>query len=456
MDFIKIIRKGLYSKYKSDEENFYIAQINLILFKPKRLSSKYFLGNYLKEMSIYNDGIEYFDKYYYKYDSYNKLKILGYIYFNNFNPPPNYLSFENSVNSIMFKLLREKQNLINRNIVTNFLIYEKSRNKKTKKKLKKINDDNNFFKTANSYRTNISSFSNYNNQSIEKNNNLYEKENSKNIINIFQTFRKSKEIKYKEKEINNNSNHSITKLVKKLKSIKINNIINKNKIKLKISTNSKNQINKIIANNHPLDKNKHIMFSSQNLFHNKNNIMQLIKNRDMKNKKITKYKLSVEDFKENLKKNRKYKMKKYFDNFWKLNKNFVTNLIENKNIIKFSPIFSNKKFFSTNYSEIINNFLSFKSQNTTKVNNPKKLKGNIFYKNKLSSKNKREINPLINKIQNNSDFIKNKKYSCVFSKENKNNTNNRNVFSSRVKNLTTEKKSLSYRILKKEKIVPLK
>ena len=133
--------------------------------------------------------------------------------------------------------------------------------------------------------------SNCNNQSIEKNNNLYEKENSKNIINIFQTFRKSKEIKYKEKEINNNSNHSITKLVKKLKSIKINNIINKNKIKLKISTNSKNQINKINANNHPLDKNKHIMFSSQNLFHNKNNIMQLIKNRDMKNKKITKYKL---------------------------------------------------------------------------------------------------------------------------------------------------------------------
>ena len=168
MDFIKIIRKGLYSKYKSDEENFYIAQINLILFKPKRLSSKYFLGNYLKEMSIYNDDIEYFDKYYYKYDSYNKLKILGYIYFNNFNPPPNYLSFENSVNSIMFKLLREKQNLIDRNIATNFLIYEKSRNKKTKKKLKKINDDNNFFKTANSYRTNISSFSNYNNQSIEK------------------------------------------------------------------------------------------------------------------------------------------------------------------------------------------------------------------------------------------------------------------------------------------------
>ena len=429
MDFIKIIRKGLYSKYKSDEENFYIAQINLILFKPKRLSSKYFLGNYLKEMSIYNDDIEYFDKYYYKYDSYNKLKILGYIYFNNFYPPPNYLSFENSVNSIMFKLLREKQNLIDRNIVTNFLIYEKSRNKKTKKKLKKINDDNNFFKTANSYRTNISSFSNYNHQSIEKNNNLYEKENSKNIINIFQTFRKSKEIKYKEKEINNNSNDSITKLVKKLKSIKINNIINKN---------------------------KHIMFSSQNLFHNKSNIMQLIKNRDMKNKKITKYKLSVEDFKENLKKNRKYKMKKYFDNFWKLNKNFVTNLIENKNIIKFSPIFSNKKFFSTNYSEITNNFLSFKSQNTTKVNNPKKLKGNIFYKNKLSSKNKREINPLINKIQNNSDFIKNKKYSCVFSKENKNNTNNRNVFSSRVKNLTTEKKSLSYKILKKEKIVPLK
>ena len=205
---------------------------------------------------------------------------------------------------------------------------------------------------------------------MRKNNNLYEKENSKNIINIFQTFRKSKEIKYKEKEINNNSNHSITKLVKKLKSIKINNIINKNKIKLKISTNSKNQINKINANNHPLDKNKHIMFSSQNLFHNKNNIMQLIKNRDMKNKKITKYKLSVEDFKENLKKNRKYKMKKYFDNFWKLNKNFVTNLIENKNIIKFSPIFSNKKFFSTNYSEITNNFLSFKSQNTTKVNNP--------------------------------------------------------------------------------------
>ena len=359
MDFIKIIRKGLYSKYKSDEENFYIAQINLILFKPKRLSSKYFLGNYLKEMSIYNDDIEYFDKYYYKYDSYNKLKILGYIYFNNFYPPPNYLSFENSVNSIMFKLLREKQNLIDRNIVTNFLIYEKSRNKKTKKKLKKINDDNNFFKTANSYRTNISSFSNYNNQSIEKNNNLYEKENSKNIINIFQTFRKSKEIKYKEKEINNNSNDSITKLVKKLKSIKINNIINKNKIKLKISTNSKNQINKINANNHPLDKNKHIMFSSQNLFHNKSNIMQLIKNRDMKNKKITKYKLSVEDFKENLKKNRKYKMKKYFDNFWKLNKNFVTNLIENKNIIKFSPIFSNKKFFSTNYSEITNTIIIF-------------------------------------------------------------------------------------------------
>ena len=167
MDFIKILRNNLYSKYKSGLINFYISKTNSILFKPEKGYSKQFIGNYLKEMYIYSDNTEFLQKYFNINDSNFKLKVLSYIYFHNFKYSPNYLILDNDILNIMCKLLREKQNLIDRNITTNCIVYEKSRNKYNRYKYYKNDDENIIFNDMNMNKSNFSSFSN-NNQNIEK------------------------------------------------------------------------------------------------------------------------------------------------------------------------------------------------------------------------------------------------------------------------------------------------
>ena len=428
MDFIKIIRNNLYSKYKSGLINFYISKTNSILFKPEKGYYKQFIGNYLKEMYIYSDNSEFLQKYFNINDSNFKLKVLSYIYFHNFKYSPNYLILDNDILNIMCKLLREKQNLIDRNIATNCIVYEKSRNKYNRYKYYKNDDENIIFNDMNMNKSNFSSFSN-NNQNIEKNN-LYEIKNKNYINKNFISYTRLNEAKNKEKEINI-SIESIKKLVKKFKNVKIN-IINKNNINFTKSINSKDSINKLniknIQNNKNKNKNK-FTSSKKLILNNKNNIRrELIKSRNSNYQKINKYKLSVDDFKENLRKSKKSLVQKYLDNFWKENKNFVTNLIENKNIINFNKTIFHKRYFSTNNSENFNNFLLMKSVLSNKSNNKSnksikmKLKSNSFNKNKFPKKVEFN-NTLIRKIQNNSYFMKNKNFYCISDKENKNNRN---------------------------------
>ena len=410
MNLIKLLRNSLYSKYKSGLTNFYISKINLILFKQDKGHYKPFIGTYLKEMYIYSDYNEYIKKYFYKSDSNIKLKVLGYIYFHNFKSLPNYLNLENNIYNIMCELLTEKQNLIDRNIATNCILYEKSRNKNNRYTFYKIDDDNNFFNDINFNKSNNSSFSNKN-QNLEK--------NTKNdyVNKNFVSYTRFNEAKNKEKEINNNSTDSIKNLVKKFKKVNIN-IINKNKINFIKSINSKDLTNKLKVKNLQNNQNKKVFVASQQLLlNNKNNIRELIKSRNSKHKNIIKDKLTVEDFKENLRKSKKSLVKKYLDNYWKQNKNFVKNLIENKNIIEFNKIILHKRYFSINHSENINNFLTMRTplrNKSIKI----KLKTNSINK-KFSQKNKKFTfnNTLINKIRNNSDFMKNKNFRCVYYKE---------------------------------------
>ena len=413
MNFIKILRNNLYSKYKSGLINFYISKTNSILFKPEKGYSKQFIGNYLKEMYIYSDNSEFLQKYFNINDSNFKLKVLSYIYFHNFKYSPNYLILDNDILNIMCKLLREKQNLIDRNIATNCILYEKSRNKNNRYTFYKIDDDNNLFNDINFNKSNNSSFSNKN-QNLEKNT---KNENLNYINKNFVSYTRFNEAKNKEKEINNNSTDSIKNLVKKFKKENIN-IINKNKINSIKSINSKDLTNKLKVKNLQNNQNKKVFVASQQLLlNNKNNIRELIKSRNSKHKNIIKDKLTVEDFKENLRKSKKSLVKRYLDNYWKQNKNFVKNLIENKNIIEFNKFILNKKYFSINHSENINNFLTMRTplrNKSIKI----KLKTNSINK-KFSQKNKKFTfnKSLINKIQNNSDFMKNKNFRCVYYKE---------------------------------------
>ena len=396
MNFIKILRNSLYSKYKSGVTNYYISKTNSILFKQNQGSSKQFLGNYLKEMYMHYDDTEFIQKYFYIDDSNFKLKVLGYIYFHNFKYPPNYLNLDNGVLNIMCKLLKEKQNLIDRNIATNCLVYEKSRNKYNYKYYKS-GDKNIIFNDMNMNKSN-SSFSIIKNQNVEKYS-IFENINKNYINKDFIFFTNLKEIKNREKEINNDSTDSITNLVKKIKNVKINiiNDINKNNINFIKNINSKDSINKL--------KTKHLQ-------NNKN-------------------------------KNKRSLVQKYLDNYWKENKNFITNLIGNKNIINFGRNVFQKSFYSTNNSENINNFLSTKSMLSSRSNKSIKikLKSNSFNKNKFpQGAKKAELNnTLRKKIQNNSYFMKNKNFHCISNKEN---INSRNIFSVKAINYSYNHKYL--------------
>ena len=128
MDKVKILYKSIYSKYKTNKKNLEIAQINSILFKSQ--FKNIFQSNKIlfKEMTITSDFEEYFQNFSYK-DSIIRLKLLGYIYTNNFKLSPNYLSMGEDIYFIMLKFFREKQDLIDRNIYDNILKEKKNKNR---------------------------------------------------------------------------------------------------------------------------------------------------------------------------------------------------------------------------------------------------------------------------------------------------------------------------------------
>ena len=120
MDLLQILWNSLYSKYKTNKTYYEIAQINSILFKSPITHATQYIKFRFKEMTITSNFEEYFQKYSYK-DSVLKLKLLGFIYVNNFKPPPNYLSMGENIYNIMCKFLKEKQSLIERNIYNNII-----------------------------------------------------------------------------------------------------------------------------------------------------------------------------------------------------------------------------------------------------------------------------------------------------------------------------------------------
>ena len=427
MDLLKILWKSLHSKYKPDNTNYNIAQINSILFKyPIKYSIQYIHFRF-KEMVYISDFEEYFRKYSYK-DSVLKLKLLGYIYVNNFKPFPNYLSFDYDIYITMYKLIRKKQNLIDRNICTNLLLYERQKNKIEKEKNEKNNKylgnnkniennkDNNIINSISFSKSSLNSSRNKN-QNFEHNY-IYELTNSKNKMKLFSLNKKYKGTKY-ENKIKDNSTISIKNLIKQFKKRKtsniidtpINNTLNKN---TRYLLNTKTEIRKNNNKNKlSLKKSKTLFFSKQ-FFNNKNKYLELIKN--IKKEKNKEYRLSLEQFKEKLKDNNTTKIKEYIDNYWKTNKNFVTNLIENQKLINHNKICFSPISISENSKN--SSFLSMKLPLSSKS---VKNKNNYFNKFKLFKKGKKqENNSLIMKIQNDSDFMKNKNYSCVFRQKNKN------------------------------------
>lgn len=223
-------------------------------------------------------------------------------------------------------------------------------------------------------------------------------------------------------------------------------IINKN---TRYLLNTKTDIRKYNNKNKlSLKKSKTIIFSKQ-FFQGKNKFFELINN--LKKEKNKEYCLSVEQFKKRLKDTNTTKIKEYIDNYWKTNKNFVKNLVENQNlfnhnIICFSPI--SKSENSKN-----NSFLSMRTPSSSKT---VKNKNNYFNKFKLVKKGKKlENNSLIMKIQNDSDFMKNKNYSYVFRQKNKNVKNlklKKNTFDKHINyrnfnNNINNHKTVPYRIM---------
>ena len=462
MDLLKILRESLYSKYKADKKNFYIAQINSILFKNPIKNSNQYIRFHFREMVYLSDFEEYFQKYSYK-DSILKLKILGYIYANNFKPPPNYLSFDYNIYITMCKLLKEKQNLIDRNISNNLILYERQKNEKDNKYLynkenKKNDKYNNIMNSISFSKSSLNSNINKN-QSFEKNY-IYELANSKNKIKLFSSNEKYNGTKY-ENKIKDNSTDSIVTLIKQFKSRNISNIIdtkikniqNKNKRYLLNTKTEKRIFNK---GKLPTKKAKTIFISSNKIFYNKNKSFELIKNLRKENNKENH--LSVNQFKEKLKENKTIKIKEYINNYWKTNKDFIKNLIKNKNdIINYNKICFSQNSQSGNSRN--NNFLSTRNSLSSKSVKNKKISFNKF---KLIKKGKKpENNSLIMKIQNDSNFMKNKNYSSIFQKKNNNSRNaklKKNIFDKHINhknynnNIKNDQNSI-YRIMEAYSVI---
>ena len=438
MDLLKILWTSLYSKYKTNKQYYEIAQINSILFKYPIKNATQYIKFRFKEMRITSNFEEYFQKYSYR-DSVLKLKFLGYIYVNNFKPPPNYLTMGENIYNIMCKFLREKQNLIDRNIYNNVIKAKKHKNKLENAILEKHNEfcnSKNFSKSSGSLLSNKSqSFDNkYIREIIDSKN--------KNKIMLFSLSKKYNDSKCEEKNINyikENSTDSISKWIAQFKKRNINinvikNVNSKDINKNIINYNSKikSEIKEFKENAIPLIRKNKTILTSKPIFYNKNKIFELMKN--LKQEKIKGYRLSVDNFKEKMNKNRKSIMKEHIDNYWRTNKHFVTNLIEKQNKInyynnKYNQKSLNKRYFSStlNLSENSKNINdhSFNFNNLSLIKLPlssKNIKPKYISLNKNNisrQRNKIKENSLIMKIQNDSDFMKNKNYSCVFPKENK-------------------------------------
>ena len=186
--FHKITKRNLCSKYREEIINYNIAQINSILFNYSIKNSYQYIKYHYKEMIIISDDEEYFN-FYTKKDSILKLNFLGYIYTNNFKPPPNYLSLDKNIYNIMCKLLNEKQKLIDRNIDNKILVEEKKRNKNKNRRESIFNENNNntVRNSINISKISYKSFSNKNQSFDHKYN--YEINKSQNKI-IFLFIRK--------------------------------------------------------------------------------------------------------------------------------------------------------------------------------------------------------------------------------------------------------------------------
>ena len=270
---------------------------------------------------------------------------------------------------------------------------------------------------------------------------------SKNMEQSAQEMKENEEIK-------ENSIDSIMNLMENFKSIDKDgdnnhkNIFHRKEYQSILNPKHNNKRKKtIISTRH----NKRTL-TNQLLF-NKNNIYNMINNYKKNNFRMNKYYLSVEKFKERLHENEK--IKKYLENYWKTNKNFIKNLIDSikvyKNHYHHNDIMNNAS--STNFSSKLNytlegsmsvsknknynyfnNILSFSSkskltlspnlkqlinQNSCKSIPFKKYKLNIN-KNKFINSAEMETskNPIIMKIRKNSDFMKNKNFTCIFKKIN--------------------------------------
>ena len=488
-DPVRIIYRNIYSKHKTKISNYNIAQINSILFNYSIPNSTQIIKVYYKEMIYLCDKREYI-KYIFTYEEiYEKMKLLGYIYCNNFRPPPNYLPLDNYNRNIMHKLLIYKQELIDR---YNYYMMIKENNLNDKNidyednniNLKPLYDSSDDKKTKNNI---ISKKSTSKNKVIINNKNT--KGNiKKNVHFSNETFNlKSyisgieEESKYESKgvskymepapikddeEKNENSIDSVMKIMDYFK-IKENDSINLKKTKKSgLIYNLKN--NKSSSSLKLNQGNNKRRFTGEFLI-NQNKIINLIKNFRKNFGKTNKYYLSIEKFKENLEKNNK--MKDRLEKYWKINKNFVTNLIESKNLkIKnknllnsyLTPTFSFNSTLDNSISKNIHNkfynlvslspqskLSTINNNNTTKLFSlsPQCHSNICFTKYKLSSNinknkftnsfgNKKTKNSLLMIIRNDSNYMKKKKFSCVEKKIKLINKMNNSIKNINNKNLT--------------------
>ena len=489
IDPVRIILTNIYKKYKTNISNYNIGQINSILFNYSIPNSTQILRAFYKEMIIICDNSEYIKNKYDISESSERLKLYGYIYINNFKPPPNYLSLDKINLDVMRKLLIHKQDLIDR---YNFYIFQKENESLSR------NENINFIKDNFIDIKNI-----YDSSSLDKRTVINTKVNSpknkpKPILTINKTKEKEKGkktahfLKNERNDTNNTNNNnfnlksyissldeeskfvsknmepsspdikedeenkgnsidSLMNLMENFKNINkeddnnIKNIIHRKEFQSILSPkNNKKRTKRSITTRYHKRT-----FTNQLLF-NKNNIYNMINDYRNNNYRMNKYYLSIEKFRERLHENEK--IEKYLENYWKCNKNLIKNLIDSKRANKnyyhhdilnhaSSTNFSSKinhtlegsmSLFKNNNYNYFNDILSFSSKtkltlspNLKKLMNKhnnfsfKKFKLNIN-KNKFinSAEIKESKNPMIMKIRNNSDFMKNKNFTCIFKKLN--------------------------------------
>ena len=519
-DPVRIVLTSIYTKYKTNVSNYNIGQINSILFNYSIPKSTQILRAFYKEMKIICDNSEYIKNKYNISESSQKLKLYGYIYINNFKPPPNYLSLDKTNLDIMRKLLIHKQDLIDR---YNFYMHQKKNESISK------NDEHNFIKDNFIDIKNI-----YDSSSLDKRNdinNINTKVNStKNKPKPILAINKPKEkekgkktahfLKNEQNDTNNTNNNNFTlksyissldeesKFVSKNmepsspdikekeenKENSIDSLMNLMENFKNIDKEGKNNKKNIIHRKEyhgilsPKNNNKkrhkstistrhHKRTLTNQLLFNKKNIYNMINNYRTNNYKMNKYYLSIEKFRERLHENEK--IKKYLDNYWKSNKSLINNLIDNikanQNRYRHDDIIN--QVSSTNFSSKLNSMsiskknnynyfndiLSFStkskltlspnleqlmSQNSYKSISFKKYKLNIN-KNKFinSVEMQTSKNPIIMKIRNNSDFMKNKNFTCIFKKLD----NNKEKKSPKINNETNKNKIVTLLPLSKIK-----